>query len=63
MTPPHAYANLQMLVEVQSWPYSFPESEDFAKWDERGNVSGRLLVRERCVLINFYHSNNIENRV
>ncbi|XP_022636470.1 rhamnogalacturonate lyase B-like isoform X2 [Vigna radiata var. radiata] len=42
-------AKQQMLVEVQSWPYSFPESEDFAKWDERGNVSGRLLVRERCI--------------
>lgn len=40
-------AKLQMLVEVQSWPYSFPESEDYPKWDERGNVSGRLLVRER----------------
>ncbi|KAK7282913.1 hypothetical protein RIF29_12031 [Crotalaria pallida] len=42
-------AKLQMLVEVQSWPYSFPESEDFPKWDERGNVSGRLLVKERYV--------------
>ncbi|KAL5190327.1 Rhamnogalacturonate lyase [Glycine soja] len=42
-------AKLQMLVEVQSWPYSFPESENFAKWDERGNVSGRLLVRERYI--------------
>jgi len=40
-------------MEVQSWPYSFPESEDFAKWDERGNVSGRLLVREGYVLIKF----------
>ncbi|OIW14564.1 hypothetical protein TanjilG_14950 [Lupinus angustifolius] len=42
-------AKLQMLVEVQSWPYSFPESEDFPKWDQRGNVSGRLLVRERYI--------------
>ncbi|KAL5145213.1 Glucose-6-phosphate isomerase 1, chloroplastic [Glycine soja] len=42
-------AKLQMSVEVQSWPYSFPESEDFAKWDDRGNVSGRLLVRERYI--------------
>jgi rhamnogalacturonan endolyase len=40
-----------MLMEVQSWPYNFPESDDFPKWDERGNVSGRLLVKERCVLL------------
>lgn len=39
-----------MLVEVQSWPYNFPESDDFPKWDERGNVCGRLMVKERCVL-------------
>jgi rhamnogalacturonan endolyase len=44
-------SNLQMLMEVQSWPYNFPESDDFPKWDERGNVSGRLLVKERCVLL------------
>ncbi|XP_061372055.1 probable rhamnogalacturonate lyase B isoform X3 [Gastrolobium bilobum] len=42
-------AKLQMLVEVQSWPYSFPESEDFPKWDKRGHVSGTLLVRERHI--------------
>ncbi|CAJ2643126.1 unnamed protein product [Trifolium pratense] len=42
-------AKLQMLMEVQSWPYSFPESDDFPKWDERGNVSGRLLVKERYI--------------
>jgi len=40
-----------MLMEVQSWPYNFPESDDFPKWDERGNVCGRLLVKERCVVI------------
>ncbi|CAL0327329.1 unnamed protein product [Lupinus luteus] len=38
-----------MLVEVQSWPYAFPESQDFPKWDQRGNVSGRLLVKERYI--------------
>ncbi|KAE9587084.1 hypothetical protein Lal_00004402 [Lupinus albus] len=42
-------AKLQMLVEVQSWPYGFPESEDFPKWDQRGNVSGRILVKERYI--------------
>ncbi|CAL5205313.1 unnamed protein product [Lathyrus oleraceus] len=42
-------AKLQMLVEVQSWPYNFPESDDFPKWDERGNVCGRLMVKERYI--------------
>lgn len=45
-----------MLMEVQSWPYNFPESDDFPKWDERGNVCGRLLVKERCVLLLFIES-------
>ncbi|KAK3231102.1 hypothetical protein Dsin_002983 [Dipteronia sinensis] len=39
-------AKQQMITEVQSWPYSFPASEDFPKSDQRGNVSGRLLVRD-----------------
>ncbi|KAJ1393114.1 Rhamnogalacturonate lyase [Sesbania bispinosa] len=42
-------AKRQMLVEVQSWPYNFPKSKDFPKRKERGNVSGRLLVRERYI--------------
>ncbi|KAI8012958.1 Rhamnogalacturonate lyase [Camellia lanceoleosa] len=40
-------AKNQMLVEVQSWPYSFPASEDFPSSDQRGSISGRLLVRDR----------------
>jgi rhamnogalacturonan endolyase len=39
--------NIQMTNEVQSWPYSFPASEDFQKADQRGNVNGRLLVSDR----------------
>lgn len=35
------------MTEVQSWPYLFPASEDFLKPDQRGNVSGRLLVLDR----------------
>ncbi|KAK4428605.1 hypothetical protein Salat_1160300 [Sesamum alatum] len=42
-------AKRQMLVEVQSWPYSFPASEDFLSADLRGNVSGKLLVSDRYV--------------
>ncbi|XP_035538697.1 probable rhamnogalacturonate lyase B [Juglans regia] len=39
-------AKTQMMIEVQSWPYTFPVSEDFPKSNQRGNVSGRLLVRD-----------------
>ncbi|XP_048331249.2 rhamnogalacturonate lyase B [Ziziphus jujuba] len=42
-------AKTQMTIEVQSWPYSFPDSEYFPKSDNRGNVSGRLLVRDRYI--------------
>ncbi|KAK4274200.1 hypothetical protein QN277_017463 [Acacia crassicarpa] len=42
-------AKLQMQIEVQSWPYNFPASQDYLKWDERGNVNGRLLVRDRYI--------------
>ncbi|GJN22688.1 hypothetical protein PR202_gb10282 [Eleusine coracana subsp. coracana] len=35
--------------EVRKWPYSFPESKDFAKASdsERGSITGRILVRDR----------------
>ncbi|KAL6297194.1 hypothetical protein ACE6H2_005336 [Prunus campanulata] len=42
-------AKIQMMTEVQSWPYSFPASEDFQKSDQRGNMSGRLLVFDRYI--------------
>ncbi|KAJ7958894.1 Rhamnogalacturonate lyase family protein [Quillaja saponaria] len=42
-------AKMQMMIEVQSWPYSFPASEDFPSSYQRGNVSGRLLVRDRYI--------------
>ncbi|GFP84101.1 rhamnogalacturonate lyase [Phtheirospermum japonicum] len=40
-------AKRQMLVEVQSWPYCFPASEDFQSADQRGNARGRLFVLDR----------------
>ncbi|KAI7992772.1 putative inactive purple acid phosphatase 16 [Camellia lanceoleosa] len=40
-------AKEQMLIETQSWPYDFPLSEDFPHADQRGTVSGRLLVRDK----------------
>ncbi|KAK6938056.1 Rhamnogalacturonan lyase, domain II [Dillenia turbinata] len=39
-------AKLQMMVEVQSWPYSFPASDDFPTFEQRGNISGRLLIQD-----------------
>lgn len=37
----------QMMNEVERWPYNFPASEDFPKSHQRGNIRGRLLVRDR----------------
>ncbi|XP_028802217.1 uncharacterized protein LOC114757360 isoform X1 [Neltuma alba] len=42
-------AKIQMTTEVQNWPYFFPASEDFLKSDQRGNISGRLNVLDRCI--------------
>ncbi|XP_024026671.1 probable rhamnogalacturonate lyase B [Morus notabilis] len=42
-------AKMQMLIEVQSWPYTFLASKDFPSWDERGYLSGRLLVRDQYI--------------
>lgn len=36
-----------MLIETESWPYDFPMSDDFPYAEERGTLSGRLLVRDR----------------
>jgi hypothetical protein len=37
----------QMTIEKKSWPYYFALSEDFQKTEQRGCVSGKLLVRDR----------------
>ncbi|KAJ9187003.1 hypothetical protein P3X46_002503 [Hevea brasiliensis] len=50
-------AKKQMEIEVQSWPYSFPASEDYQKSDQRGNVSGRLLVKDRFVSDDYISAN------
>ncbi|KAI3451278.1 hypothetical protein Pfo_007943 [Paulownia fortunei] len=39
-------AKQRMQKEVASWPYSFPLSQDFAKSNQRGAVSGQLLVHD-----------------
>ncbi|KAF3790210.1 Rhamnogalacturonate lyase [Nymphaea thermarum] len=49
-------AKSQMILEVQSWPYDFPASADFPTADERGSLSGRLMVKDRHVLYIYYPS-------
>ncbi|KAL3733038.1 hypothetical protein ACJRO7_022545 [Eucalyptus globulus] len=50
-------AKSQMMVEVESWPYSFLASEDFPPSDQRGNVHGRLLVSDRYVSDDYISAN------
>ncbi|XVF61482.1 hypothetical protein PTKIN_Ptkin08bG0133200 [Pterospermum kingtungense] len=40
-------AKRQLSEEIASWPYNFAKSEDFPHADQRGEVSGQLLVRDR----------------
>ena len=35
------------MIEVESWPYNFPASEDFPHADQRGRVTGRLQIKDR----------------
>ncbi|KAM6543812.1 hypothetical protein CsatB_008259 [Cannabis sativa] len=42
-------AKQQMKVEVQKWPYDFAQSEDFPSSQQRGNLSGRLVIYDRYV--------------
>ncbi|KAG8383635.1 hypothetical protein BUALT_Bualt04G0034500 [Buddleja alternifolia] len=44
-----ADAKEQMLIETKSWPYDFPSSEEFLNAEQRGTVSGRLLVHDRYI--------------
>ncbi|XP_065050416.1 probable rhamnogalacturonate lyase B isoform X2 [Musa acuminata AAA Group] len=45
-------AKKQARVEEGSWPYKFPASKDFQKSEQRGSVSGRLLVVDEYVTLN-----------
>ena len=42
-------AKNQMRIERGKWPYGFVESKEFPRSEERGSVSGRLMVRDRFV--------------
>ncbi|KAL3630435.1 hypothetical protein CASFOL_023419 [Castilleja foliolosa] len=42
-------AKKQMLEETKKWPYDFPSSTDFPNANQRGTISGRLVVRDRYI--------------
>ncbi|XP_038998370.1 rhamnogalacturonate lyase B-like [Hibiscus syriacus] len=42
-------AKRQLSEEIESWPYNFTRSHDFPRAEERGDVCGQLLVRDRCL--------------
>ncbi|XP_019182944.1 PREDICTED: uncharacterized protein LOC109177908 [Ipomoea nil] len=44
-----ADAKEQMFIETENWPYNFPHSQDFYPPQQRGLVTGRLLVRDSYV--------------
>lgn len=39
--------HFQASIEQQSWPYSFPLSNDYPHANQRGTVRGRLQVSDR----------------
>ncbi|KAL6560102.1 hypothetical protein OROHE_006340 [Orobanche hederae] len=42
-------AKKQMSEETEKWPYDFPLSTDFAHANQRGTISGRLLVCDKYI--------------
>lgn len=52
-----------MLIETESWPYNFPMSEDYPYAEKRGIVTGRLLVRDRYILLLCSNINIQRNKV
>ncbi|XP_050234926.1 probable rhamnogalacturonate lyase B [Mercurialis annua] len=50
-------AKEQMQIEVQSWPYCFPASQDYQNSEQRGDLSGRLLVKDRFVSDDYIPAN------
>ncbi|XP_042445380.1 probable rhamnogalacturonate lyase B [Zingiber officinale] len=51
-------AKLQAEIEVESWPYQFPASEDFQKSEERGCITGRLLVCDKFMDEDYMDANS-----
>ncbi|XP_048424250.1 uncharacterized protein LOC103938556 [Pyrus x bretschneideri] len=42
-------AKEEMCEEIKSWPYNFTQSEDYPSSDERGSVTGLLLIRDSYI--------------
>ncbi|XP_020242828.1 probable rhamnogalacturonate lyase B isoform X2 [Asparagus officinalis] len=45
--PQLLWEDAKIQIEVDSWPYNFPLSEDYPTIEQRGSVTGRLLIRDR----------------
>ncbi|KAI5654691.1 hypothetical protein M9H77_31878 [Catharanthus roseus] len=42
-------AKNQTEIETKKWPYDFPVSDEFPHADQRGSVSGRLLINDSYI--------------
>ncbi|XP_073275004.1 uncharacterized protein [Primulina huaijiensis] len=42
-------AKQQMAIETKKWPYDFPSSKDIPRANQRGAISGRLLIHDRYI--------------
>ncbi|KAG8641067.1 hypothetical protein MANES_13G102600v8 [Manihot esculenta] len=42
-------AKRQMSIEVESWPYDFPQSKDFPHSNNRATVEGQLIIHDEGV--------------
>ncbi|KAG9135727.1 hypothetical protein Leryth_002445 [Lithospermum erythrorhizon] len=42
-------AKRQMVEETKKWPYDFPLSRDLLRANQRGTVTGRLMVNDRYI--------------
>ncbi|KAG6513808.1 hypothetical protein ZIOFF_024145 [Zingiber officinale] len=50
-------AKRQTQIEVANWPYEFPTSVDYLKKEQRGSVSGRLLILDKYISKNYIYGN------
>ncbi|KAJ7953493.1 Rhamnogalacturonate lyase family protein [Quillaja saponaria] len=42
-------AQKQKSIEMESWPYVFPQSKDFLPSKQRGTVTGKLVVKDQYI--------------
>ncbi|KAL0549705.1 hypothetical protein IC582_014192 [Cucumis melo] len=51
-------AKQQLAIEINDWPYTFPQSEDFPSSAQRGSVTGQLLVRDGYISSRLMRASN-----